>query len=238
MRRTRALGWLVVVCVTEALTQTTLPPEERTVIIAARSSSQATTQSPVEITLKSGARLTVSPRDVHDYATSIARGLVMKQASSSLSAGLVYVLEVKGVIPAGKSHVDIALTSGPTVRVPADDIRDARLSFLRTALAEARSVDGVPTPGTSQASSDGTSDATAVAIIRQTCAKEWPDDFRMRAYCQDQQDKGLAALRQRSMTGSPEHRTIRTKCAEEWPDDFRMRNYCEEKQLEALKVIR
>jgi hypothetical protein len=78
----------------------------------------------------------------------------------------------------------------------------------------------------------------SISIIRAKCAKDWPDDFNMRAFCQKQQDEGVKALQQRSMTASPDHRTIRSKCAKDWPDDFQMRNFCEEQQLKALASIR
>jgi zinc ribbon protein len=79
------------------------------------------------------------------------------------------------------------------------------------------------------------SDANAAAMIRSHCAKEWPDDFVMRKYCEDQQYKGLRALRARQMTGA--FAKIRSKCASEWPDDFQMRDYCEKQQLDALREL-
>lgn len=73
--------------------------------------------------------------------------------------------------------------------------------------------------------------------IRPKCAKEWPDDFRMRAYCERQQQEAAVKLSGRTM-GAGDRLTIRTKCAGEWPGDYRMMNYCEERQLEALASLR
>jgi hypothetical protein len=73
------------------------------------------------------------------------------------------------------------------------------------------------------------------------CAKEWPTDFRMQAYCQTQQGEALKKLTTRHDSGvlqTPAGTTIRTTCAREWPNDPRMRNYCEEQQLKALATLR
>jgi endonuclease YncB( thermonuclease family) len=72
--------------------------------------------------------------------------------------------------------------------------------------------------------------------IRAKCAQDWPTDFRMRAYCEQQQQTAVGSLGARSMR-STDQQTIRTKCASDWPDDFRMRDYCEQQQLKALSVL-
>jgi hypothetical protein len=69
------------------------------------------------------------------------------------------------------------------------------------------------------------------------CAREWPDHFRMRAYCEQRQKEGADSLARRSMTSTDERR-VRAKCERDWPDDFRMRNCCEAEQLKALRSIR
>jgi hypothetical protein len=73
--------------------------------------------------------------------------------------------------------------------------------------------------------------------IRQKCAADWPDDFQMRAHCENEQRQAEATIGNRSMT-TRDQMTIRTKCQRDWSDDFRMRNYCEEQQLKALASIR
>jgi hypothetical protein len=72
--------------------------------------------------------------------------------------------------------------------------------------------------------------------IRAKCAEEWPTDFAMRAYCEQQQKTALDALGRRAMI-SGDQRTIRTTCAKSWPDDFAMRDHCEQQQLAALKQL-
>jgi hypothetical protein len=76
-------------------------------------------------------------------------------------------------------------------------------------------------------------------IIQQKCVEEWPSDFRMRRYCQEQQRDGIAAL-SRGQPASVNHDVfiiIRGKCAEEWPHDFKMRAYCETQQYESYRAL-
>jgi hypothetical protein len=75
------------------------------------------------------------------------------------------------------------------------------------------------------------------AAVSEKCAKDWPDDFRMRDYCQGKQRAAIAAIHARSMTTADE-RTIRGKCEKDWPTDFTMRDYCEDQQLKALARIK
>lgn len=244
------LAWAVApfLCLTApALAQNTLPAPEHALIVAARNIRQATTQSPLDMTLKSGDRITVSPKDVHEPATMVIRTMLNQQAYRPVDAALAFVLHVRELTPDGQSHVKVTLFSGATVRVRSDDIRDARLTFLRTALREAVAAEQALAlqrgPAQAQAAQPSRDPAgpppleAAISIIRAKCAKDWPDDFTMRAYCQKQQDEGLAELHRRSMN-SPDHRTIRTKCAKDWQEDFLMRNYCEDQQLKALASIR
>ena len=81
--------------------------------------------------------------------------------------------------------------------------------------------------------------AGAAAVIQKHCEREWPDDFSMRAYCIEQQEKALAELKRGRPADIPEdifHR-IRRKCAGEWPTDFNMRQYCEEAQVKAYRKL-
>jgi hypothetical protein len=74
------------------------------------------------------------------------------------------------------------------------------------------------------------------ATIRAKCAREWPTDFSVRAYCERTQREAVAKLQTRAMS-TTDQRTIRSKCATEWPEDFSVRNYCEETQLKALATL-
>jgi hypothetical protein len=76
-------------------------------------------------------------------------------------------------------------------------------------------------------------------IIEQKCTQEWPSDFRMRAYCQQQQREGVAALnRGRPNSVSQDaFAIIRGKCANDWSRDFNMRAYCENQQYESYYTL-
>ena len=81
--------------------------------------------------------------------------------------------------------------------------------------------------------------SSVIQIIEQKCANEWPNDFRMKSYCQEQQRQGVAALGQ----GRPEAVSqdafviIRGKCAQEWPTDFKMRAYCQSQQYNGYYAL-
>ena len=80
----------------------------------------------------------------------------------------------------------------------------------------------------------------AETLIRQHCAAEWPDDFQMRAYCEDQQAAAVTELNQAPASDIPSaaFQTIRAKCTEDWPGDFQMRAYCENQQVEGYRAVR
>ena len=81
--------------------------------------------------------------------------------------------------------------------------------------------------------------ANSVQIIQQKCAEDWPNDFRMKRHCQEQQQAGIANLDRGMPTDiNPDaFRIIRGKCADEWPRDFRMRAYCESQQYEGYRAL-
>ena len=76
-------------------------------------------------------------------------------------------------------------------------------------------------------------------VVEQKCREEWPNDFRMRVYCQNQQHEGIAALSAGEPTGVSHDAfvIIRSKCADEWPRDFKMRAYCETQQYESYRAL-
>ncbi len=82
----------------------------------------------------------------------------------------------------------------------------------------------------------GSDSRRGVQTAREKCAKDWPDDFTVRAYCEEQQQIGHSKLESRTMSSANE-RTIRRKCASDSPDDFMVRDYCEEQQLKALREL-
>ncbi len=139
------------------------------------------------------------------------------------------VLKASSIKEDGSGNVVIQLLSGKTITVPRADWSsqwsDAILEAVKSQEAEKVAISSAEPP----------SDQGAAAAIRAKCAKEWPDDFAMRKYCEDKQYEGLRALRTRPMAAGLAK--IRSKCAGEWPDDFAMRDYCEKKQLAALREL-
>lgn len=77
-------------------------------------------------------------------------------------------------------------------------------------------------------------------VIRKHCKTKWPDDFRMRAYCEQQQKEAVEKLK----AGKPkdirqeEYAVVQKKCAAKWPEDYRMRHYCEEQQFEGVRELK
>lgn len=139
------------------------------------------------------------------------------------------VLKAKAVKDDGEGHLVLTLESGMTIAIPygdwASEWTDAIEEFQK------KQQEAV----TAQSSTNPSSEAAAAALIRAHCAEEWPDDYRMRKYCEDQQYEGLRNLLARQMTGP--FARIREICAQEWPDDFRMRDYCETQQIEAYRAL-
>lgn len=76
-------------------------------------------------------------------------------------------------------------------------------------------------------------------IIDQNCEEEWPNDFRMRSHCEEQQRDGVATLNQGqpAFVSNDAFIIIRGKCAQEWPRDFRMRVHCESQQYEGYRAL-
>jgi hypothetical protein len=77
--------------------------------------------------------------------------------------------------------------------------------------------------------------------IKSKCASEWPDNFRMQAYCRDQQVEAIGKIVARNDSGvmdTKEGLVIRRKCRADWPNNYRMQNYCEEQQLRAFASLR
>lgn len=185
--------------------------------------------SPTAVVLESGTTITVAASDI-DTA-----GRVESLSTPTITAAAPnqwMILKIKTWSPE-TDGTSVTLESGQSVRLGRGDVDTARQGALVMAWN--------PVGGTAP---DKAPDVTAVAapaldtsIIRPKCAKEWPDDFSVRAYCEKTQNEAVTKLKARSMT-TPDERTIRSKCAKEWPDDFSVRNYCEETQLTALKIVK
>jgi hypothetical protein len=76
------------------------------------------------------------------------------------------------------------------------------------------------------------------ALIEKNCESDWPDNFRMRAACIEQQRKVLNKSLS-SPSGLPigDQTLLREKCAKDWPDDFRMRAKCEQDQIRGFQKL-
>ena len=121
--------------------QARLPSPEQALIIAVQSSRQVAPGKPYEFRLASGARFTVAAGDVHDAATELVRAAMAQQAWRPVEPASVFVLQVQRIAPVSASQVSVTLISGSVVRLAAADVRDPRLTFLRTALAETAALD-------------------------------------------------------------------------------------------------
>ncbi len=76
-------------------------------------------------------------------------------------------------------------------------------------------------------------------IIERHCEQQWPEDYKMRAYCKEQQRAALEELSRGRPDDIPEEAfdRIRSMCAHQWPDDFVMRRYCEVEQFKAYRQL-
>ena len=140
------------------------------------------------------------------------------------------VLKATSIRQGSGGMLVITLSSGSVIKVPSGDRSISWTKAVEEGIRKEQSDSAV------RSTSSPPSDAAAAAMIRSKCARDWPENFRMRKYCEDQQYQGLRALRSRSMTGST-MRMIRSKCARDWPENFRMRNFCENQQLNALREL-
>ncbi len=121
--------------------------------------------------------------------------------------------------PSAKT-ITLTLASGAQITVPMTDVTSEPVATRATPAV---------TPAASVISPTD-------AVIHSKCARDWPADFSVRAYCERTQREAVGKLNARAMTDG-DRRLIRTKCASDWPDDFSVRNYCEEQQLKALQSL-
>jgi hypothetical protein len=71
------------------------------------------------------------------------------------------------------------------------------------------------------------------ADVRARCAREWPTDYRLQAYCVEQQRPDARPLLRAPDVPAEVATAIRRRCAVDWPRDLRLRAYCEYQQLDA-----
>ena len=119
-------------------------------------------------------------------------------------------------------------------------ITNADLPSVEAASASGATTDAAGDTTKSAPSSVDPKVVSVMAVIKNKCARDWPDDFKTSAYCQERQLEGLQKIAKRNGAGTmktPDGRVIRSKCMREWEDDFKMANYCEEQQLKALGAL-
>jgi hypothetical protein len=201
---------------------------------------QATTTAPLLLTfsepfMRGKARLTrqtevtVPATDVLQGLTTQVRANVGSSFAKETPGEDLFVLNVRSRNIPATTHDPFVLTlaSGTVITIPQSSVHEGATMWVRANL-----------PIGSAVSAGTASVLEPVSVtVTEKCAKDWPDDFRMRKYCQDKQHEALAALQGRTMDDSADHLTIRKKCATDWPDDYQMRDYCEIQQLKALAGI-
>lgn len=166
--------------------------------------------------------------------TAVAFVVALATAATA-TAQTVAVLNIKSTQQTPNGVV-YTLASGATITVPYADV-DVRLSStVNGMLANGLLKDGAlaSTPPPSQPSAPPNQPR---GQIQGHCAKQWPDNFQMRVFCEEQQTDALAKLTARQM-GVGDLATIRATCEKQWGENYQMRNFCEEQQLEALRKLR
>ena len=88
----------------------------------------------------------------------------------------------------GSGDFIINLASGMTLRVPKEDWSNQWSEAVNEAI-EKEKIEKI-----ARNSAEPPSDASAAPMIRSKCANEWPDDYQMRNYCEEQQLKAIREL--------------------------------------------
>lgn len=191
-------------------------------------SSQVAPPPPEYVALKVKARATNDDRTVYTLtldsgAWAKIRAVDIDWPRTNAYTNVVVVLAKTIVVAPDKQSETLFFPLGPSAPVW---MRDVDMDVMRSGFAAYRAVTQQSAPATMDDSGIGPK-----------CAADWPDDFKMRAYCQDTQRAAITAMSARSMTTADE-RTIRAKCSKDWQDDYKMRDYCEVEQLKALARIK
>lgn len=130
--------------------------------------------------------------------------------------------------PLVEGKLTFALPSGEKITIPVE--------YVETALT--RAVISATSSATTLSTSPTSTPALQVSgnAINELCEAEWKDDFKMQAYCRQQQTEARATVMKRDMS-SGDRLVIRQRCLREWGNNYRMLNYCEEQQLKALQSL-
>jgi hypothetical protein len=81
--------------------------------------------------------------------------------------------------------------------------------------------------------------ANAQKIIEKHCEKEWPDDYSMRAFCIEQEERALEQLKSGRPTDIPDDvfRKVRRHSADQWPTTFSMRLFTEQQEFQSYRKL-
>lgn len=77
-------------------------------------------------------------------------------------------------------------------------------------------------------------------VIEETCARDWPDNPRMRAACIEQQMSVLEKARSTPIDPRLQQEDlslIQERCEKNWPDDVRMRVQCQQQEIRAFQKL-
>jgi hypothetical protein len=75
--------------------------------------------------------------------------------------------------------------------------------------------------------------------IEKHCEEQWPDNYRMRAFCIEQEERAVGQLRAGRPADIPENvfRRIRRHSAEQWPTNFSMRLFTEQEEFKSYRKL-
>jgi hypothetical protein len=142
---------------------------------------------------------TVTLKSAVQFGTAGALTLIKLQSGAVINVGAGdlkgQALQVKNVEPTCVSSARITLASGTLVVVPLADIVDG-VKIGQRAAADCKT-SFAPSASATSSASGLPSDQAALGEIRRKCAADWPNDFRMRNFCEQQQLKALDELRRR-----------------------------------------
>jgi len=81
--------------------------------------------------------------------------------------------------------------------------------------------------------------ADAQTIIEKHCEEQWPDNYSMRSFCLEQEERALEQLKEGRPADIPEDvfRRIRRHAAEQWPDQFSMRLFTEQEEFKSYRKL-
>jgi hypothetical protein len=81
--------------------------------------------------------------------------------------------------------------------------------------------------------------ANSQTIIEKHCEEQWPDNYSMRAFCIEQEERAVEQLKESRPPDIPEDifRRIRRHAAEQWPDQFSMRLFTEQKEFKSYRKL-